>query len=139
MAGISTVTGEVKYVREGGGKTTVVPSGSTSSTQSSSTPSDAKKSTDTSVKKQVNSKIEEYISGSMTVLPNSDFRPSQVYKVMGLGNVFSGKYYVNRVVHTISDTYTVQCEVMQVEALADTTLTPDVIRQRALQLPVGGK
>lgn len=139
MAGISTVTGEVKYVREGGGKLTAVPASTSSEAKTSSSPSDAKKDTETSAKKQVNAKVEEYISGSMTVIPNSDFRPSQVYKVMGLGNLFSGKYYVNKVVHTISDSYKVQCEVMQIEALADTTITPEVVRQRALQLPVGGK
>lgn len=139
MAGISTVTGEVKYTREGGGKLAVTPTGSKSGSTSSSKTKDAKEGTELSVKKQTDAKTEEYITGRMSVVPHSAYRPSQVYKVMGLGNLFSGKYYVNQVVHTISDVYTVECELMQVEALTDSTVTPESTRQRALQLPSGGK
>lgn len=138
MSGISTVTGEVKFNREGGGKVTVTPATDTGDTKSSSsTITDVKESTDLAVKKKNTAKVEEYITGSMDVLPNSDFRPTQVYNVMGLGSLFSGKYYVNKVVHSIGETYTVNCEVMQVAPLGDSTVTPESIRQRALKLPEG--
>ena len=140
MAGISTVTGEVKYKREGGGKITVSPSADTGEQKSSSsTIKDSKENTDLAVKKKNDAKTDEYITGTMNVVPHSSYRPSQVYKVMGLGNLFSGKYYVNKVVHTISDVYSVSCEVIQVQELTDSTVTPEITRQRALKLPEGGK
>lgn len=58
----------------------------------------------------------ETIEASMGVIPNPRYRAKQVYRLEGLGSIFSGKYYTRRVVHTISSSgYTVDADVVNVD------------------------
>lgn len=70
------------------------------------------------VKKDVERRVNEYIEGAIQVIPNCDYRCKKIYGINGVGSIFSGNYYVQKVTHTISDSYTVNMEVTQVEQLA---------------------
>ena len=67
--------------------------------------------------KDVAGRVNEYIEGVIQVIPNCDYKCKKIYGVNGVGSIFSGNYYVQKVTHVISDSYTVNMEVTQVEQL----------------------
>ena len=71
--------------------------------------------------KDVEGRVNEYIEGVVQVVPNCDYKCKKIYGISGVGSIFSGNYYVQKVTHTISDSYTVNMEVTQVEQLAVNT------------------
>lgn len=72
-------------------------------------------------KKDVEERVYEYIEGVVQVVPNCDYKCKKIYGIHGVGSIFSGNYYVQKVTHTISDTYTVSMEVTRVEQLVVNT------------------
>ena len=72
-------------------------------------------------KKDVEKRVHEYIEGVVQVVPNCDYKCKKIYGIHGVGKVFSGDYYAQKVTHSISDTYTVNMEVTKVEQLVVNT------------------
>lgn len=73
--------------------------------------------------KDVEGRVNEYIEGVVQVVPNCDYKCKKIYGINGVGSIFSGNYYVQKVTHTISDSYAVNMEVTQVEQLVVKTST----------------
>ena len=73
--------------------------------------------------KDVEGRVNEYIEGVVQVVPNCDYKCKKIYGISGVGSIFSGNYYVQKVTHTISDSYTVNMEVTQAEQLVVNTST----------------
>ena len=67
--------------------------------------------------KKVESDVTEYIEGTAQVIPNSNFKCKKIYGIRGLGKIFDGNYYVQKVTHSISSNYTVSMEVTQVQKI----------------------
>ena len=115
MAGINETTGAV------------IPSPKSTGADIPSTPKDTNvtKPTTNEVsaqgKKDVEGRVHEYIEGVVQVVPNCDYKCKKIYGINGVGSIFSGNYYVQKVTHTISDSYTVIMEVTKVEQLVVNT------------------
>ena len=73
------------------------------------------------IKRETEQKVNEYIEGAVQLLPNCNFKCREVYAFKGLGKIFDGSYYFSKVTHTITDTYSVQAEVTQVQKAIDNT------------------
>jgi len=86
-------------------------------------------------KKDVEERVYEYIEGAVQVVPNCDYRCKKIYGIYGVGKVFSGNYYVQKVTHTISDTYTVNMEVTRVEQLVVNTSVTETRTEPVKQDP----
>lgn len=105
----------------------VLPSPSSTGADKPNNPTDTnvtKPTTDevsTQGNKDVVAKVNEYIEGVASVIPNCDYKCKKIYGVRGVGNVFSGNYYAQKVTHTISDAYTVEMEMTQVQQLVINT------------------
>lgn len=77
---------------------------------------DSKLKTERKEKKRVIYMTSENIEGSMSVLPNPNYKAKEVYKCKGLGDLFSGNYYTRRAKHTITTSgYDVELEVLNVD------------------------
>ncbi len=115
MAGINETTGAI------------IPSPKSTGADIPSTPKEtnvnkpATNKESTRVKKDVKRRVNEYIEGAIQVIPNCDYRCKKIYRVNGVGSIFSGNYYVQKVTHTISGSYTVNMEVTQVGQLSVNT------------------
>lgn len=117
MAGIDETTGAVTTEPKSDG--TSIPK--TSKNINVTRPTTANNKVKTKVKKDVERRVNEYIEGVIQVIPNCDYRCKKIYRVNGVGSIFSGNYYVRKVTHTISDGYTVNMEVTQVGQLSVNT------------------
>lgn len=124
MAGMSTTTGAIIPSPKTTGAD--LPKGSGGA---SSTASEVAKPTTQAVSSQGNKNIEgrinEYIEGVVQVVPNCDYKSKKIYGVKGVGEIFSGNYYAHKVTHVISESYTVNMEVTQVEQLVINTSTAE--------------
>lgn len=88
------------------------------SNSSASTSSKTSAHTQKETNNDTQAKINEYVEGTLSVLPNSDYTPRKIYKLNGVGKIFYGMYYTKSVTHTISGgAYSVDCEVMMVQRL----------------------
>ena len=87
-------------------------------------------------KKDVEKRVHEYIEGVVQVVPNCDYKCKKIYGIHGVGKVFSGDYYAQKVTHSISDTYTVNMEVTRVEQLVVNTSVTETRTKPVKQNPL---
>lgn len=133
MSGISTHTGAV-----------VIP---TPSSTGADLPSNSANPTNSEVTKptidEVNSqgnktvkgRVNEFIEGIVQVIPNCDYKCKKIYGLNGVGKIFSGNYYAQRVRHTIGESYVVELEVTQVQKLTINTSTTETRKEPVVQDP----
>lgn len=131
MAGINTSTGKVSYDNN-----SILPNqGNTGSSVGSSGTTVTKDTTNeviTQGNKDLENQAYEFIEGVAQVIPNANFRCKKIYAIQGVGKVFDGNYYVGKVIHAISDTYTVNLELTQVQKIVFT----DNVENRVPPAPV---
>ena len=134
MAGISITTGAIIPSPKTTGAD--LPKGSGGA---SSTASEVAKPTTQAVSSQGNKdvagRVNEYIEGVVQVVPNCDYKSKKIYRINGVGSVFSGNYYVQKVTHVIAESYTVNMEVTQVEQLAVNTSVTETRTEPVKQDP----
>lgn len=138
MAGIKAGTGAVsswggaKRASTSAGKPTTSPlggGGGDGAKLSNDNTKKINKSTETGskakTKKKVKGKVNVYTEGDMTVMPNVQYKKGLVFACKGLGPLFSGNYYVQKVVHKIGgDGYSTNLSLIQVQkSLAEVTPT----------------
>lgn len=75
--------------------------------------------------KKVSARVNEYVEGVIQVVPNCDYKCKKIYGLNGVGKIFSGNYYVKRVRHSISDSYSVELEATQVQQFTVNTSTTE--------------
>lgn len=65
------------------------------------------------------------LEGTLDVMPNPEYRARDIYRIEGVGSIFSGNYYVTRAVHTISDSgYSVSLDVVGLDHVFTSTSIP---------------
>lgn len=109
MAGIADLTDAIGYLGVGyvGGSDFLGdPTAST----------DALALTQTDLEGRKKTIIENYMEGTATLVPNSEYSAKQAYNVSGLGAIFDGTYYTRTVTHTINaDGYSVEASLLRME------------------------
>ena len=85
-----------------------------------------------SLRQKILGSTSEYIEGTMSVIPNADYKAKSVFYLRGLGEIFSGAYYVKKVRHIISNGYSVECDVIRLE---DDTVLVDPSHVDSIALP----
>ena len=76
----------------------------------------------------------EYIEGTMSVIPNAEYRAKAIYAVNGIGELFSGSYYTKKVRHIINNGYSVECDVIKLEE-DSSIVAPDPAKVDIVTLP----